>query len=70
VKTLKQIATLTGGNYFPASGSSGLKDVFRDPQLQTILVSENAEVTAAFVLLGALFAVISFFMALVWNPLR
>lgn len=68
-KTLKQIAALTGAKYFPASGLSGLKNVFQDAQLQKILVSENFEVTFAFVALGALFAMISFSMALFWSPL-
>lgn len=70
VEALKQIAALTGARYFPASGLSGLKDVFQEEQLQTVLVSKNFEVTVAFVALGVLFAVISFCMALIWNPLR
>jgi Ca-activated chloride channel family protein len=69
VKTLEQIAALTGATYFPASGLSGLKNVFQDAQLQTILVSEKVEVTVAFVGLGTLFAMISFLMALIWSPL-
>jgi hypothetical protein len=66
---LKQIAALTGAEYFPASGLSGLKDVFQDAQLQTILVREDIEVMFAFVALGALLVMISFVLALVWNPL-
>ncbi len=69
VATLKQIAALTSARYFPASGISGLKNVFQDPQLQTILVSENFEGSVIFVGLGAFFAVISFLTALYWNPL-
>lgn len=69
VTTLKQIAALTGAKYFPASGLSGLINVFQDVQLQTVLISENFEVTAVFVGLGALFAIISFFTALLWSPL-
>jgi Ca-activated chloride channel family protein len=69
VDALQQIADVTGGKYFPASGLPGLKNVFQDAQLQTILISENAESTFAFVALGVLFAIISFFLALVWRPL-
>jgi len=69
VKTLKQIAALTGARYFPASGLSGLKNVFQDAQLQKILISEKVEVTVVLIALGALFAMISFFMALLWSPL-
>jgi Ca-activated chloride channel family protein len=69
VGALKQIAALTGAEYFPASGLSGLKDVFQDAQLQTILVREDIEVMFAFVALGALLVMISFVLALVWNPL-
>ena len=69
VEALKQIAALTGARYFPASGLSGLKDVFQDAQLQTIWVSVNIELTFAFVALGGLFAMVSFLLALFWNPL-
>jgi len=67
-KTLKRIAALTGARYFPASGLSGLKNVFQDAQLRDILVSEAFEVTVAFVALGGSFAMIAFLMALVWRP--
>lgn len=70
VDMLQQIAALTGASYFPASGLSGLKNVFQDAQLQTILVSETVELTFAFVVLGGLFALISFILALFWSPLR
>ena len=70
VETLQQIAALTGARYFPASGLSGLKSVFQDAQLQTILVNENFEVTIAFIVLGTLFAMFSFLLALFWSPLR
>ena len=69
VDALEQIASLTGAKYFPASGLSGLKTVFKEEQLQTILVSKNLEITVAFVVLGMLFAVISFCMAFIWGPL-
>lgn len=69
VETLQQIAAVTGGKYFPASGLSGLKDVFQDAQLQTILIGKNVEVTFAFAALGGLVALISFFLAIFWRPL-
>jgi Ca-activated chloride channel family protein len=69
-ETLQQIAGLTGGTYFPASGLSGLKNVFQDAQLQTILVREPLEATFLFAALGGLFALISFLLALFWSPLR
>lgn len=70
VEMLQQIAALTGAEYFPARGLSGLQSVFQDAQLQTILVNESFEVTVAFIVLGASFAMLSFFMALLWSPLR
>ena len=69
VETLQEIASLTGGEYFAASGLAGLKNVFQETQLQTILVSEDMEVTVAFIALGALSAMISFFLSLLWSPL-
>lgn len=68
-KTMQQIADLTGARYFPASGLSGLKNVFQDAQLRRILVIENFEVTVVFIALGVLFAMISFLMTLFWNPI-
>jgi Ca-activated chloride channel family protein len=70
VGALQQIADLTGAQYFPASGLSGLKDVFQDGQLQTIVVSEQVEVTFGFSALGGLFVMISFLLSLLWSPLR
>ena len=69
-KTMKQIAALTGARYFPASGLSGLKNVFQDAQLQRIMIKENVEVTVLFIGLGTLFALISFLMTLFWSPLH
>lgn len=68
-QTLEQIATLTGGKYFPALGLSGLKNVFQNAHLQSILINESIELTVAFAGLGALFAMISFCLALFWSPL-
>jgi hypothetical protein len=51
-----------------SSNPSGLKNVFQDAQFQKILVSENFEVTFVFIVLRALFAMISFFRGV--QPLR
>jgi Ca-activated chloride channel family protein len=69
VMTLQQIAALTGAEYLPASGLSGLENVFQDPQLHTILVSENVELTVVFIALAALFAMFSFLLVLLWSPI-
>jgi Ca-activated chloride channel family protein len=69
VETLQQIAAVTGARYFPAAGLSGLKDVFQDAHLQTILVSETVEMTFAFVIAAALLTMISFFLSIFWSPL-
>jgi len=61
VEALQQIAALTGARYFPASGLTGLRSTFEDAELETILVSEDFEVTFAF--LGGLSAMIAFFLA-------
>lgn len=68
-ETLKQIAALTGAKYFPAPGLSGLKNVFQDAQLQSILIRENIEISFAFVILGGLFTLVAFYLALFRRPL-
>jgi Ca-activated chloride channel family protein len=66
--TLRQIAAVTGAAYFPASGLSGLNDVFHNAQLATVLVRENFEVTALFLAMGALLALTAFLLGLWWSP--
>lgn len=68
VKMLKQIAAMTGAEYFPASGLTGLKHVFQDAQLREISILQDYEVTFAFAGLGAFFAMTSLFAALFWSP--
>lgn len=65
--TLKKIATLTGGEYFRAGNASDLKKIYR--YLSARLAFEkhqSTEVTAIFVAVGAVFAMIAALMSLLW----
>ena len=67
--TLKQIASMTGGNYHLASSGSELQTVFEN--LPTYLVTrlEITEISFAFAALGALFALLAMVLAVLWHPL-
>ena len=54
--TLRAVANLTGGAYYPAESASELEQVFRDLPTTTITKAEPVEVSAGFVGLGGLLA--------------
>jgi Ca-activated chloride channel family protein len=66
-EVLRKIATMTRGEYLHASNAAELKKVYR--QLTTRLVLEkkrSTEVTAVFVALGALFAMLGAILSVFW----
>ncbi len=67
--TLKAVASLTGGEYYPAESASELEQVFRDLPTTTITKSEPVEVSAGFVGLGALLAAMALLLGRAWRPL-
>lgn len=66
---LKQIATMTGGTYHPASNASQLESVFNS--LPTYLISKHQvfEVSVVFAAVGALLAAAAIILSLLWHPL-
>ena len=67
--TLKAVASLTGGEYYPAESASELEQVFRDLPTTTITKSEPVEVSAGFVGLGAVLAAMALLLGRAWRPL-
>lgn len=67
--TLKQIADITGGTYYPAESANELEQVFAKLPTQLILKHEVVEVSVAFVGLGALLAALALLLGRAWRPL-
>jgi len=66
--TLQEVASLTGGEYFPAQSASELQDVFRNLPTDLITKTETNEITVFFAGLGALLITLAAAFSLLWNP--
>jgi Ca-activated chloride channel family protein len=66
---LKQIASMTGGNYHLASTAGELEKVFASLPTYLIIKHEVLEISVLFVALGALLAGIALLLSLAWRPL-
>jgi len=68
-ETLKQVADLTGGIYYPAESSGDLARVFADLPTNLITKHEVVEVSAIAVAAAVLFAAGALLLARMWRPL-
>jgi Ca-activated chloride channel family protein len=67
--TLKQVATMTGGQYYPAAGADELQQVFQKLPTNLITKRETTEISVAFVAIGALLAAVAVVLSMLWHPL-
>jgi Ca-activated chloride channel family protein len=67
--TLKQVADLTGGKYYPAESASELQDVFANLPTYQITKHETTELSVVFVALGAALAAGAVLLGQAWRPL-
>ena len=67
--TLKQVAEMTGGNYYSAESATELQNIFQNLPTYLITKHEVAEVSFIFVVIGALLAALAMALALIWQPL-
>jgi Ca-activated chloride channel homolog len=67
--TLRQVADLTGGSYYPAESAAQLEQVFAGLPTTLITKQEVVEVSAGFVGLGGLLAAIALLLGRLWRPL-
>lgn len=67
--TLKQVAEITGGEYYSAESATELQNVFQN--LPTYLITKHVvtEISFIFVAIGALLVMLALALALMWNPL-
>ncbi|HEX2981102.1 MAG TPA: VWA domain-containing protein [Anaerolineaceae bacterium] len=68
-ETLKQIAEITGGEYFQAKSAAELQEVFATLPSYLITREELMEVSVLFAAVGAVLAFIAIVLSQVWNPL-
>lgn len=67
--TLKQIAAMTGGTYYPAESAGELQNVFQSLPTYLITKHDVVEVSVVFVGLAALLAAASILLGRAWRPL-
>ncbi len=67
--TLKQIASMTGGQYYSASSAGELQNVFRSLPTYLITKHETTEISVVFTAIGAFLIAIALWLALRWHPL-
>src|SRR5919199_5041422 len=67
--TLKQIAALTGGTYYPAASAGELQNVFQNLPTYLITKHEIMEISVVFTAVGALLAALAIALSLLWHPL-
>jgi Ca-activated chloride channel homolog len=67
--TLQQVASMTGGKYYPAENASQLEGVFQNLPTSLITKHEAVEVTVAFVVTGTVLAALAVVLGRAWRPL-
>jgi Ca-activated chloride channel family protein len=68
-QTLKEVADMTGGSYYPASSAHELHNVFQNLPTYLIMKHETSEISVIFTMIGALIAAIAVILSLLWHPL-
>ncbi len=67
--TLKSVAGLTGGAYYPASSARELETVFQHLPTDLIMKHQASEVSVVFASTGGLLAAVAMVLSLIWHPL-
>ena len=68
-ETLKQVADITGAEYYSAESAGELQQVFEKLPTYLITKHETTELSVVFAALGALLALLAIGLSLLWNPL-
>ncbi len=67
--TLRQIADLTGGEYYAAGSAGELENVFQNLPTYVVTTRQNTEITAFFTAAAALLAILALALSFRWHPL-
>ncbi|MCG3207551.1 MAG: hypothetical protein FOGNACKC_01151 [Anaerolineae bacterium] len=68
-ETLKEIADMTGGDYYAPESAGELQEVFQNLPTYLITRHETTEISVAFTAVGALLAGLAIVLSLMWQPL-
>ncbi|MEW5873394.1 MAG: hypothetical protein AB1894_29305 [Chloroflexota bacterium] len=66
---MKEIAAMTGGEYYSAESAHELQNVFEGLPTYLITKHEIMEISVAFTALGVLLAAVAIVLSMIWNPL-
>ena len=66
---MKQVAAMTGGEYYAAESVGELHNVFESLPTYLITRHETTEISVAFAAIGALLAALAIGLSLLWHPL-
>ena len=67
--TLKKIADLTGGKYYPAESAGDLEQVFASLPMSIVVKHQTVEAGVGFVALAGVFTGLAFLLGRLWRPL-
>jgi Ca-activated chloride channel homolog len=67
--TLRQVADMTGGEYYSAESTNELNNVFENLPTNLIMKHETMEISVAFTAIGALLAAAAIVLSMLWHPL-
>jgi len=68
-ETLKQVAALTGGEYYSAESAGELNNVFQNLPTYLITKHETTEISVVLAAIGAVLALAAIILAQLWQPL-
>jgi Ca-activated chloride channel family protein len=67
--TLKEIASVTDGEYYVATSAGELEDVFQNLPSYVVVTEETIEIGAFFTAFAALLAILAMIFSMLWRPL-
>lgn len=67
--TLRQIAEMTGGEFYSATSADELQMVFQELHTFVAMTNKTIEVSVYFAAIGTFLALTAFFLAALWHPL-
>ena len=66
--TLKQIAEMTGGEFYSATSAADLYLVFEKLHSYIAMTNKSVEVSIYFAAVGTMMAMIAFILSVLWHP--
>lgn len=68
-ETLKQIAKMTGGEFYSATSATELQTVFQSLHSLVAMTNTTIEISVIFAVAGVIIAMIAFILSMLWHPL-